>query len=212
MSIKEIMLAFDNTAGIVLAYGPAGNEKIFKAYFSACCGGITQSAADAFGDAYIEPLSDQNVHDLCSASPRFNWGPIVIPKEELTRRVRLWGEKVGRPEKNIDGVSQVNIQFVNRWGRPTRFVITDSHGARYSLSGEDLRRAVNTDAAKGTTLFSSFCKTINEPDVVRFVEGHGHGHGVGMCQYCAEARAENGMRHEDIVLSSFQRARIVRGY
>src|SRR5688500_17234715 len=50
-------LAADDTAGIVLAYGQAGREKIFKTYFSACCGGVTQSAADAFGESYIVPLS-----------------------------------------------------------------------------------------------------------------------------------------------------------
>ena len=70
-------------------FGPPGQEKIFKAYFSSCCGGITQSATDAFGDPYIPPLSDQNVQNLCNASPRFNWGPIVIAKSELTSEVNL---------------------------------------------------------------------------------------------------------------------------
>jgi peptidoglycan hydrolase-like amidase len=44
------------------------------------------------------------------------------------------------------------------------------------------------------------------------VEGHGNGHGVGLCQYCSEARAEAGMRHEDIVLSAFPSAHLVRAY
>jgi len=38
--------AVNQTAGIVLAYAPAGGDpRIFKAYFSSCCGGVTQSAA-----------------------------------------------------------------------------------------------------------------------------------------------------------------------
>lgn len=40
----------DATRGIVMAFGPTGQERIFKAYFSSCCGGIGQSAQDAFGD------------------------------------------------------------------------------------------------------------------------------------------------------------------
>jgi peptidoglycan hydrolase-like amidase len=36
--------------------------------------------------------------------------------------------------------------------------------------------------------------------------------GVGMCQWCAERRAEEGMRHEDIVLAAYQRATLVRAY
>jgi stage II sporulation protein D len=206
--------AVDETAGVVLVYGPAGQERIFKAYFSACCGGISMSAADAFNEPYIPPLSDQNNHSLCSVAPRYNWGPITISKEELTRRVQAWGasKKPARPEKNLATISRIDIQATNRWGRPTRFVIVDGAGNRYSLTGEELRWAVNTNAAEGTRLNSSFVKPLNEPDVVRFVDGHGHGHGVGLCQWCSEIRAEAGMRHEDIVLSAFQRAKLARAY
>jgi stage II sporulation protein D len=204
--------AVEETEGVVVAFGAPGQEKIFKAYFSSCCGGITQSAADAFGDAYLPPLSDQNVQNLCNASPRFNWGPIVIPKNELTRRIRLWGTRKARAEKDMSTLSRIDIAFTNRWGRPTRFVVTDSRGARYSLSSEEMRWAINTDAPAETTLGSSFFKTINDPDVIRFVDGHGRGHGVGMCQWCAERRAEEGMRHEDIVLAAFQKTKLVRAY
>lgn len=211
--------AVNQTAGIVLAYAPAGGEpRIFKAYFSSCCGGITQSAADAFNEGYSEPLSDQNSRALCNASPRFNWGPVTIKKEELTRRFRAWGAKRDHPIKNIAAVSEVAIQACNVWGRPTRFQVTDAKQNRYSLSSEEFRGAVNTDAppatdpANVTTLYSSFVKVITDADSVRFVEGHGWGHGVGFCQYCGERRAELGMRHEDIVLAAFQRAKLFRAY
>ncbi len=209
---RKSRAAAEATAGVVVAHGKPGREKIFKAYFSSCCGGISQSAADAFGDAYIEPLSDQNVRSLCSASPRFNWGPVAVSKTELTRRFRLWGQRRDRPERNMATVSRVEVQATNHWGRPTRFVITDARGTRYSWTGEEIRWAVNTDAPQGTTLYSSFFKLINEPDTVKFVEGHGWGHGVGMCQWCAQRRAESGMRHEDIVLAAFQRSRLIRAY
>lgn len=207
--------AADYTSGVVVAYGAPGQERIFKSYFSSCCGGITQSASDAFGDAYIEPLSDQNVQSLCNASPRFNWGPVVIRKDELTRRIRLWGERKNRSEKEMAMLSKIEPQKQNRWGRPTRFIATDARGTRYSWSGEEIRWAVNTDAAEGTTLYSGFFKIINDlgnKESIHFVEGHGFGHGVGMCQWCAQRRAEKGMRHEDIVLAAFQRAKLVRAY
>ena len=82
--------ASDETAGVVLTYGPPGDEHIFETYFSACCGGISQSAYDALGGPNIEPLQAQNVGTLCNASPKFNWGPIVIAKPELTRRIKTW--------------------------------------------------------------------------------------------------------------------------
>jgi stage II sporulation protein D len=208
--------AADDTSGIVVAYGEAGHERIFKSYFSACCGGITQSAADAFGESYIPPLSDQDVHGLCDAAPRYNWGPVEITKAELTRRFRVWGARRGNGVRDIKAIAKIDIQSTNRFNRPIRFLITDPDNARYSLTAEELRIAVNAGASKDSParLNSGFVKVVCEPgaDVIRFVEGHGNGHGVGLCQYCSEARAEAGMRHEDIVLSAFPRARLVRAY
>jgi stage II sporulation protein D len=204
--------AVQATASIVVCYGPAGREKIFKAYFSSCCGGVTQSAADAFGDAYVEPLSDQTVNARCSNAPRFNWGPVIVKKDELTRRFRIFGQRLNRAEQSMAPVSRIDIQKVNRFGRPVRFLVTDVKGQRFSWSGEEIRWAINADAPAGSSVYSSFFKIINEPDAVRFVEGHGHGHGVGMCQWCAEKLADEGMRHEDIVLAAFQRAVLKRAY
>lgn len=204
--------AVDATAGVVTAFGPEGSERIFKAYFSSCCGGVRQSAADAFNEPPHPALIDQNVGNLCNASPRFNWGPIVLTREELTRRFRLWGERKARPEQGMARIDRVDIQATNPSGRPVRFVITDARGDRYSLSGEELRWAVNTGAAAGTGLNSSFVKPVNNSQGIQFVDGHGWGHGVGMCQWCAQTQAGQGMRHEDIVLSAFPGAKLVRAY
>jgi len=204
--------AVDETSGVVVAHGPAGKEKIFKAYFSACCGGVSQSAWDAFGDAYSVPLSERNVGPVCNIAPRFNWGPIVVRKDELARRFRHWGGAKNRPERNIGMVQTIAVSASNRYGRPVRYEVTDARGTRYSWRSEELRWAVNADAAKGSTLNSSFCKIVDEGDSIRFLEGHGHGHGVGMCQWCAQARALSGWPHENIVLSSFPATKLVRAY
>lgn len=204
--------AVDTTRGIVAAYGPAGQERVFKAYFSSCCGGVTQSAADAFGDPFSQPLSEQNIGPRCTESPHFNWPTVTIRKTELTRRIRQWGLNNNQPEKSIGDVSRIDIESNNRFGRPRRFIITDTRGYRYSLNSEDLRHAVNTDAADRITLGSSFCKPVNDPAQIRFTEGHGFGHGVGLCQWCAEHQASAGVRHETIVLGAFPGSKLVRAY
>lgn len=200
------------TAGIVLAWGPAGQEKIFKAYFSSCCGGVGQSAYDAFGDPDILPLREKYVGNLCSASPRFNWGPVVLSKQELTRRIRAWGARHNRPEKDISEVVRIDIAAVNRYNRPVRFYLFDARGLRYSLSGEELRWACNAEANGGPVLFSSYFKPISVGQTIQFVDGHGWGHGVGMCQWCAQARALQGYRHEDILRLAYPGAVLVRAY
>jgi stage II sporulation protein D len=204
--------AVAETSGIVVAAGPPGQERIFKAYFSSCCGGVGQSATDAFNDPPSRELTEQNVGALCNESPHFNWAPIELSKAELTRRIRAWGEKRGHAVKNMAMLDQINIFQVNKYGRPVRFLLIDVRGQRYSLSGEETRWACDADPRGGPTLLSSFFKPINGPDTVRFSDGHGSGHGVGMCQWCAQARAEKGMRHEDIVLLSYPGAKLVRAY
>jgi stage II sporulation protein D len=214
--------AVDYTAGVVLVYGMPGQEHIFKAYFSSCCGGVTQSAADAFpGDPLIPPLTEQDVGSLCNASPHFNWGPVVVPKSELARSVRLWADRKARqdghprPESSIAAIARIDAVSANRFGRPVRFVLADSFGNQFSFTSEEMRSALNTDASPGTTLPSSFCRVDNGPagaSVIRFIDGHGFGHGVGMCQWCAEARAAQGMTHEQIVLLAFPHARLARAY
>jgi stage II sporulation protein D len=208
--------AVDETSGVVVAFGPPGQERIFKAYFSSCCGGAGQSAAQAFGEPDIEPLADQAVGQRCAESPRFNWGPLVISKQELTRRFRAYGQARNRPEKNIATIRQIDITSRNASGRPVQFTVIDTRGQRYLLTGEQLRWAVNSGAsepgASGVTLPSSFVKPVADANNIRFEDGHGFGHGVGLCQWCAQAESERGVPHEQIVLSAYRGARLVRAY
>lgn len=201
------------TAGVVAAAGPNGNQRIFKAYFSSSCGGISQSATDAFGDRPNPVFHEQSDQGLCSASPRYNWGPIVLSKAEVTRRVKLWGKTKGNPVQSMNQLARIDID-TNSLGRPVRFYLSDASGTRFMLRSEEMRNALNTDGGNDKTayFFSAFFKVVNDTNTIHFVEGHGHGHGVGLCQWAAQRRAELGMRHEDIVLSAYPGASLVRAY
>jgi SpoIID/LytB domain protein len=93
-------------------------------------------------------------------------------------------------------------------------MVTDGRGQRYSLGGTELRFAINSGAAAfgGQTVHSSFFTPVDEPKSIRFVDGHGFGHGVGLCQWCAQAQAEAGVRHEDIVIGAFPGSSLQRAY
>jgi stage II sporulation protein D len=213
--------AVATTAGIVLTYGP-GNGHIFKTYFSACCGGVAQSVSDAFpGEDYIEPLGERYDGPCCCMSKYFNWGPIVIKKQELTRRFHIWAQRRGKeegrqlPEVNLFAVARIDIAANNRYGRPTRVVVSDLRdGVRFNWAAEQMREAVNTDAATGTTLPSSFCKIDSDsiPDSIKFYEGHGAGHGVGLCQWCAQARAAAGQTCQQILVEAYPHAKLIPAY
>jgi stage II sporulation protein D len=204
--------AVDATRGLVVAYGPSGAEKIFKTYFSACCGGIGQNVTDAFAGEYMPPLGERDVGQLCSIGPRFNWAPITIDKVELTRRIRGWGASRNHPVQRMGMLDRIDVEYVNRLGRPVRFVLTDASGQRYSLGSEETRWACNYDRGQGPQLYSSFFTPVNRVSEIVFGEGRGHGHGVGLCQWCAEALARGGVPAEEIVRFSFPRAVIVKAY
>ncbi len=205
--------AVDATSGVVVTSGPPGHERIFKAYFSSCCGGIGQNAADAFGDPPSAPLMEQAVGNLCSQSPHFNWGPVVVSKVELTRRFRRFGQLRNRAEKDMAPLSRIEVAMKNSLGRPVRFTAIDTRGAKYFWTGEEMRWAVDTDAGDSTKLISSFFEIDNsQPGVIRFFNGHGFGHGVGMCQWCAERRAELGMRYDAIVLAAYPNSKLLKAY
>ena len=47
---------------------------------------------------HIMPLSEHVNGNICNASHYFNWGPIKIKKDELTRRIKIWAERKGKME------------------------------------------------------------------------------------------------------------------
>jgi stage II sporulation protein D len=204
--------AVDQTSGIVVASGPPGHEKIFKAYFSSCCGGIGQSAADAFGDAPSAALTEQTCGTTCSESPHFTWPTVTVTKADLTKRFRHFGQQRNRPEKDMATVARIDVAMNNSLGRPVKFVVTDARGARYFWTGEEIRWAVNTDSTPTTKLPSSLFQIDDQPTQIRFYNGHGLGHGVGMCQWCAQSRAQMGWNYAAIVLAAYPQSVLLHAY
>lgn len=210
--------AVDATAGVVVTYGPPGQERIFRAYYSSCCGGKTQSAYDAFGDDYLPPLGDFDRGGTCSNSNKFKWGPVTISKAELSKRFAAWAkhksEQQGqpRPELKMQGVARIEQAFVNKLGRPILFYVTDNSNMRFLMRAEDVRLAIASEANGGPTVYSGYFNTVNEADRIRFVDGHGYGHGVGMCQWCAQRQAVMGWRYEDIVAANYPGTKLIKAY
>jgi len=150
---------------------------------------------------------------LCSASPKYTWGPIVVGKDELSQRIKKWFINRQRPQIPALPIRAIDIELRNRFGRPMRFGVIDARGTRFTLMAEEMRWALNTDAPDNQKFPSSFVENIiNDYDKIHFIGGRGYGHGVGLCQYCAEARAKAGMRHEDILLAAYPGARLLRAY
>ena len=202
-----------NTRGQVVVHETAAGPRIFKAYFHSTSGGVTLGVESAFNEPASKALSAQSLDDLSSASKFHRWDPVVLSKEELTRRVKGWGERRGHAIKRIGRVHELHVAATNEFGRPTRFEIVDTRQNRYSLIPEEMRWALNHDLKDGDKpILSGWFKPINNDTNIVISEGRGWGHGVGMCQFTAEAWAKMGKDHIEVVTLSYPGSSVVRAY
>lgn len=205
--------AVSATRGQVVVHETAQGPRIFKAYFHSTSGGATLGVESAFNEPAIPALGAQSLDELSKASRFHRWDPVVISKDEMTRRMKAWGERRGHPIKKIGKVDRLEIAQKNEFGRPTRFEVIDTRGNHYSLIPEEVRWALNTGLRSGEArIHSGFFTPVNNDANIVISEGRGWGHGVGMCQFTADAWARMGKDHVQIVTASYPETRVVRAY
>ena len=198
------------TRGVVLAYGPKGREKIFCAYFSSTCGGITASGLDVFDDP--TPTLAARLSDGCAEAKRYRWPDFSITRAELTRRVRVYGQRNSMSVASIGTIRSMEIAGRNAVGRPSRFALIDDAGRRFELAAEQMRNAANADGPKDVQFYSSFFTPIDAGDSIRITDGRGWGHGVGMCQNCAYGWSKRGADAKAILAASYPGSVLVKAY
>jgi stage II sporulation protein D len=165
-----VAAAVERTRGLVLIHEGA----LAAAYYHACAGGSTATAAEAFGAdhrPYLHPLPEEP----CGAADRWR---AEFPAAELAR-----ASGVTLP------LHSVRIGETGPSGRAITLTI----------NGKEVT-AVRIRAALGPTRMRSTMLTrleLKEGAVV--MEGRGYGHGAGLSQWGALAMAERGAMAEQIL-------------
>lgn len=197
--------AVQETVGqVLLCPDPDGQDYLFPAYYSSCCGGGTDDSRQIFGDSYPALRGTECPH--CRKSTRaefFFWQPVSFTKEELTERI------VGRyPDlRKLERIETVEAVRVSESGRVTSLRLTGSNGETAWLRGEDFRLAADPTGRK---LRSAVFRVHNSETSFEFIEGRGFGHGVGMCQSGAQALAREGKTYQEILAFYYPSSRLVR--
>jgi stage II sporulation protein D len=204
--------AVEETRGVVVAHPTAAGWRIFKAYFHSTSGGVTLGGDTVFGEAPTPALSPQNLGDLGIESGRFHWDPVLIKKDELTRRMRAWGERTNHPVRDMSRIDTLRVQNVNAFGRPTMYVATDTRGRRWELTAEQARWSSGFDRGDADPVYSGWFVPVNNEASIVLARGRGWGHGVGMCQWSAQGMAERGDDFATIVRRSYPGTAILRAY
>ncbi len=173
--------AVRRTRGVVVAY----NGRFIRAWFHANSGGKTATAADGLAfnkepTPYIISVDDPISLEAAPAKDRV-W-TASFSKAEIRKAL----EKIGQNPGSFD---KVTIASRSDSGRVAAFRI-----GRATVSGPALRLALGSTKLKSTLIDEIEVKG----DRIVF-KGKGYGHGVGMSQWGAKGRAEQGAKAADII-------------
>ncbi|GMV96282.1 MAG: hypothetical protein AMXMBFR83_06500 [Phycisphaerae bacterium] len=197
--------AIEDTRGIVCTWSSPKGERIFPAYFSSTCGGLTRFAQPQRGEERIPVLAGDVVCEYCSHSPAYRWPTVSISKKQITQRLRAAYPRLAE----LGTISRVEIVERTPRGRPVRVVVIDAAGRSDFLDVEDLRLKVDPT---GKLLKSGFCTPVSRGDVIAFTNGRGYGHGRGLCQYGADGMARAGHTATEILQFYYPGCHLSRAY
>lgn len=174
--------AVDATAGQVLRFG----NGFAQALYSSCCGGHTESNAEAWGGAPVSYLQGVQCGH-CNYSPWYNWReevPLARVLQALFSQLQAVGE-----------LSVISLDATDPSGRSQFWTFTGTAGTQ-RVKAADVRRALGTRALPSLLVRSV---SITQADQRVAIEGGGLGHGVGLCQWGARGMALTGASARDII-------------
>jgi stage II sporulation protein D len=178
------------TAGEVLTWGAAP----IAAWFSASCGGVSESAEAAF---HLEPGAAPYARGGENDGDVREW-TVRVPLSEITAALR----KAHRMEAEIRGVT---VQSRTASGRAQELGLETAAGSRRLLAVE-LRQLLGYGRIP-----SLFFELSGEGSTAVF-RGRGSGHGVGLCQWGARGRALSGASYREILAHYYPGADLRRMY
>jgi stage II sporulation protein D len=176
----------DTTAGQVLWFG-SGYAQI---EYSSCCGGHTESSADAWG-SFGAPYLAGVVCTNCGDSPNFRWQRSIA--------LQSIAADLAQPLAPFGSLRDLQVVQRDASGRArTVELLTDRGGT--TVAGSLFRRAVGARALPSLLLTD----VVRSADAAQILfTGGGLGHGVGLCQWGARGMALSGRSARDVLAFYF---------
>jgi stage II sporulation protein D len=206
----QVWAAVNDTKGQVLVCRQStGYEDIFPTYYSAICGGHTESSRAVFGD-YFEPL----VGVPCSycidiAKPtQFYWNMAQFDKTDVKNRL-IQSYPSLKQLGDITAITPTEQSNYDQYSRMTSIKLLGSTGKSDWLRAEDLRLTIDPTGRK---IKSTICQIIDMGDKWAFAAGRGYGHGVGMCQCGAQSMARLGKTTTQILYYYYPSSKLTNLY
>ena len=166
------------TAGEVLTY----DGKIIQAFYHSNCGGHTEASENVWG--YSLPYLQGVTCKYCLTSGATKWEQ-TIPLKKLESQLKSSGYQISRLTDLVPGRR-------NRSGRLSDLTLVAARGSQ-AIPATAFRKAIGYSIIKST----NFDLKVRGDDVI--FSGVGYGHGVGLCQWGAKQRAEDGFDYREIL-------------
>jgi stage II sporulation protein D len=193
----QVWDALRATEGQVLrSLGPEQDPYGFPAFYSAVCGGHTESSNDVFGPDGISThgVTCPTCRQVARLS-QFFWPLVVVTKDEANQRLKARYpslKQLGRIQSLVVEGQRDHAEFT----RITRIRLVDENGVSDTLRGEDLRLCLDPS---GRRIKSTAFTIKDRGDSWVFQQGRGWGHGVGLCQCGAQGLARAGKSAPEIL-------------
>ena len=166
------------TAGEVLTF----DDRIIQAFYHSNCGGHTEASENVWG--YPLPYLQGVTCKYCLTSGAVKWEQ-AIPLKKLESQLKSSGYQISRLTDLVPGRR-------NRSGRLSDLVLVSAKGSQ-TVPATAFRKAIGYSVIKST----NFDVKISGDDAI--FSGVGYGHGVGLCQWGAKQRAEDGFDYREIL-------------
>ncbi len=197
--------AAEYTRGLALTWNDQGEDRLFCTYYSAACGGMSQSARPLGPEGDAAPLRGGIRCDYCKIAPgeAYRWGPVKLSLDEVTSRLLA-----RYPELTALGaLSAISPVEQTATGRLISLRLTGTSGATHDILAERFRLAIGA-----TTLRSTDCSIRMAGQEVVFDRGKGFGHGLGLCQWGMQGLAQSGKTAGEILRFYYPGAKLTRVY
>ena len=202
---RRAAAAAQYTRGVALTWPDGGTDRLFCAYYSAACGGRSQSAA-IFGPAGdVAPLAGGVVCDYCRIAPgkTYRWGPERFKKRTVYERLTAADPELAA----LGGLRRAEVSQTTSDGRAIAVRLAGENGASPEVLAERFRLAVDPMLIRSTHF-----EMEDGGDELIFKNGRGFGHGLGLCQWGMQAQAREGRSVSEILQHYYPGSRLTRVY
>lgn len=175
------------TAGEVLTF----DGKVIQAFYHSNCGGHTDAAENVWG--YPLPYLKGVDCGYCLTAAAGKWEQ-SIPLKKIEALLKSSGHQVA-------GLVEIKPGQRNRSGRLNDLTLVSSRGS-LTIPAVNFRKAIGYSVIKSTNFA---VKTAGDEALF---SGVGYGHGVGLCQWGAKQRAEDGFDYREILSYYYPGARL----